>query len=153
MIRPALLEMPGVDREARWRRSTRRPPDFYGRAPWSKLGYEAAIRIATDRYPSGPWYAVIMGQSGLTFGLALYDDLELLQEALGRRDERRTKTRAKPWRLHDGRSAEAAEVDRRRPWMPSRSSTSRSPARERIPRSSARNAGSRCARRSPGRST
>ena len=37
------------------------------------------IRIECDRYESGPWFAVIMGQSGLTLGLALYEDLALLR--------------------------------------------------------------------------
>ncbi len=51
---------------------------FYRRAPWRSLGYETAIRVECDRFESGPWYAVVMGQSGLTLGLALYDDLEVL---------------------------------------------------------------------------
>jgi hypothetical protein len=53
---------------------------FYRRAPWRKLGYETAIRVECDRFESGPWYAVVMGQSGMTFGLALYEDLETLKK-------------------------------------------------------------------------
>ena len=43
------------------------------------MGYEAAIRVECANYQSGPWHAVLMGQSGLTTGLALYEDLEPLR--------------------------------------------------------------------------
>ena len=43
------------------------------------MGYEAAFRVGCAKYQSGPWYAVLMGQSGLTTGLALYEDLKALQ--------------------------------------------------------------------------
>ncbi len=51
---------------------------FFAQAPWKKVGYEAAIKVECDKFQSGPWYAVIMGQSGLTTGLALYEDLGML---------------------------------------------------------------------------
>lgn len=76
---PGLLEMPGVDRE-RVAAFHQAAAEFYRRTPWRKLGFESAIRIATDRYESGPWYAVIMGQSGITFGVALYEDLKILKK-------------------------------------------------------------------------
>jgi tetratricopeptide (TPR) repeat protein len=75
---PGLLEMPGLTPE-RVSRFYRAAAEFYRRAPWRSLGYEEAIRIATDRYESGPWYAVVMGQSGMTLGVALYEDLGLLR--------------------------------------------------------------------------
>lgn len=76
---PGLLEVPGVNREqvAGFYRAA---AEFYRRAPWRKLGFESAIRVDCDRLDSGPRYAVIMGQSGLTFGLALYDDLRVLRK-------------------------------------------------------------------------
>jgi len=76
---PALLEMPGTKPEqvAGFYRAAAR---FYRRAPWRKLGYETAIKVECDRFESGPWYAVVMGQSGLTFGMALYDDLKTLEK-------------------------------------------------------------------------
>ena len=43
------------------------------------MGYEAAIKVECDKFQSGPWYAVLMGQSGLTMGLALYEDLKALR--------------------------------------------------------------------------
>ncbi len=70
--------MPGVTEE-RVERFYEVAAAFYRRAPWRALGYEAIIQVECDRYDSGPWYAVIMGQSGLTLGLALYEDLALLR--------------------------------------------------------------------------
>jgi tetratricopeptide (TPR) repeat protein len=52
---------------------------FYRRAPWRSLGYERAIKVECERFQSGPWYAIVMGQSGVTLGLALYEDLRLLR--------------------------------------------------------------------------
>jgi hypothetical protein len=39
-----------------------------GVAPWKKVGYEAAIKVECDKFQSGPWYAVLMGQSGAAGG-------------------------------------------------------------------------------------
>jgi tetratricopeptide (TPR) repeat protein len=75
---PGMLDMPGVKPE-QVGRFFEAAADFYRRAPWRSLGYEAVIRIECDRYQSGPWFAVLMGQSGLTLGLALYEDLALLR--------------------------------------------------------------------------
>ena len=76
---PGLLEMPGIKSEhvASFYRAA---AGFHERAPWRKLGDETAIKVESDRFESGPWYAVVMGQSGVTFGLALYDDLEKLKK-------------------------------------------------------------------------
>ncbi len=76
---PSLLEMPGMTPEqvAGFYQAA---SEFYCKAPWRRLGYEEAIRVACDRYNSGPWYAVVMGQSGLTLGVALYEDLDLLRQ-------------------------------------------------------------------------
>jgi hypothetical protein len=51
---------------------------FFQKAPWKKVGYEAAIKVECGKFQSGPWYAVLMGQSGLTMGLAVYEDLKAL---------------------------------------------------------------------------
>src|SRR5262249_18435894 len=75
---PDLLEMPGVTREQVGRFYSA-AAEFYRKAPWKWLGSEEAIRVECDRFDSGPWYAIIMGQSGLTLGLALYEDLDLLR--------------------------------------------------------------------------
>jgi tetratricopeptide (TPR) repeat protein len=78
-VPPGLLDMPGITPEqvAGFYRAA---AGFYRRAPWRKLATDAVVRIECDRYESGPWYAVVMGQSGLTFGMALYDDLMALKK-------------------------------------------------------------------------
>jgi len=78
-VSPGLLDMPGIKPEqaAEFYQAA---AGFYRRAPWRKLGDETAIKVECDRFESGPWYAVVMGQSGLTFGLALYDDLKTLEK-------------------------------------------------------------------------
>jgi hypothetical protein len=50
---------------------------YFEQAPWKKVG-ERPIRIECERFEGGPWYAVLMGQAGMTSGLALYDNLEVL---------------------------------------------------------------------------
>jgi hypothetical protein len=72
---PGLLDMPGVTPE-QVGRFYEAAAEFFRKAPWKKVGYEAAIRVECERFQSGPWYAVLMGQSGLTTGLALYEDLQ-----------------------------------------------------------------------------
>ncbi len=76
---PGVLDMPGVTPEqvASFYRAA---AAFYRRAPWKKMGFEQAIRIQSENYESGPWYAVVMGQSGMTLGVALYEDLKLLKK-------------------------------------------------------------------------
>jgi hypothetical protein len=80
---PGLLEMPGVEPKqvAGFYHAA---ASFYRRAPWRSLSYEEAVKIECGQLDSGPWYAVIMGQSGLTTGLALYDDIEVLRRLWAR---------------------------------------------------------------------
>lgn len=54
--------------------------DFYRAAPWRIIGDRYAVRVECPRFDSGPWAAVVMGQAGLTLGLALYDPIEPLRE-------------------------------------------------------------------------
>jgi hypothetical protein len=76
--RPGLLDMPGVT-PARVGSFYEAAAFFFRQAPWKKVGYEAAIKVECAKFQTGPWYAVLMGQSGLTTGLALYEDLRALQ--------------------------------------------------------------------------
>jgi tetratricopeptide (TPR) repeat protein len=76
--KPGLLDMPGVT-PAQVARFYEAAACFFQKAPWKQVGYEAALRVECARFQSGPWYAVLMGQSGLATGLALYDDLEPLR--------------------------------------------------------------------------
>lgn len=56
--------------------------DFYRAAPWRHIHGDSIIRVETDAFKSGPWYAVIMGQQGMELGIVLYEDLELLHKIL-----------------------------------------------------------------------
>jgi hypothetical protein len=76
--KPGLLDMPGVT-PAQVAGFYEAAAGFFRQAPWKKVGYEAAIKVECAKFQSGPWYAVLMGQSGLTMGLALYEDLEALR--------------------------------------------------------------------------
>ena len=76
---PGLLEMPGVTPE-QVGGFYRAAAGFYRQSPWKRLGAEQGIKIECDRYQSGPWYAVVMGQMGMTLGLTLYEDLDLLRK-------------------------------------------------------------------------
>jgi hypothetical protein len=75
---PGLLDMPGMkpDQVGSFYEAA---ACFFQQSPWKKVGYEAAIKVECDKFQSGPWYAVLMGQSGLTMGLALYEDLKALR--------------------------------------------------------------------------
>jgi hypothetical protein len=72
----ALVNMPGVTPEAVGGLFDAAAA-FYRQAPWKRTG-ERPIRIACERFESSPWYAVVMGQGGMTCGLVLYDDLDTL---------------------------------------------------------------------------
>lgn len=62
--------------------------DFYRKAPWRHVPGDFAFRLDSPKIPSGPWYAVVMGQSGVTLGLAVYEGRETLAAALsGELDE------------------------------------------------------------------
>lgn len=76
--RPGLLDVPGVT-PAQVGSLYEAAAYFFRQAPWKKLGDETAIKVECNKFQSGPWYAVVMGQSGLTTGLALYEDLKALR--------------------------------------------------------------------------
>lgn len=75
---PGLLDMPGITPE-QVGGFYEAAAAFYRQAPWKKVGYESAIQVVCDQIHSGPWYAVLMGQSGLSLGLAVYESLEALR--------------------------------------------------------------------------
>lgn len=52
--------------------------DFYRQTPWRSIAGDTIIQVECDALTSGPWFAIVMGQSGMTLGLALYEDLDLL---------------------------------------------------------------------------
>lgn len=67
--------------------------DFYRRAPWRDVPGDTPIRVECDKFQSGPWYAVVMGQRGMTLGLALYEDLESLRQLLSGDDSEEESSR------------------------------------------------------------
>jgi tetratricopeptide (TPR) repeat protein len=77
--KPGLLEMPGTT-AAQVGSFFEAAAFFFQQAPWKKVGDRAAIKVEAQKFQSGPWYAVVMGQSGLTTGLALYKDLAVLRQ-------------------------------------------------------------------------
>lgn len=75
--KPGLLAMPRMTPElvASFYRAA---ADFYRDAPWERVGSTETIKIKCDRFESGPWYAVIIGQMGVTLGISLHEDYEAL---------------------------------------------------------------------------
>ena len=68
---------------------------YYQQAPWKKVADDVAIQVECDQFKSGLWFAVPMGQSGITMGLAVYEDLSELRamwqdEAPGHKAARRS---------------------------------------------------------------
>jgi hypothetical protein len=76
-----LLDMPGVTPEA-GASMFDAAALFFEQAPWKRTG-ERPIRVESDAFESGPWYAVVLGQGGMARGLVLYDDLETLLRIQG----------------------------------------------------------------------
>ncbi len=70
---PGLLDMPGVG-ASQVASFYDAAASFYRAAPWQRVGGSETIKIECDRFESGPWYAVIIGQMGMTLGIALYED-------------------------------------------------------------------------------
>ncbi len=77
----ALLEAPGVEPQhvAGFFAAA---ADFYRYKPWRTAPSDVPIKVECDRFTSGPWYAVVMGQSGMCEGVALYEDFDQLVELL-----------------------------------------------------------------------
>jgi hypothetical protein len=73
---PGLLDVPGVTPDVAGSFFDA-AATFFDLAPWKKVG-ERPIRVSCERFENGPWYAVLMGQGGMTCGLVLYDDRETL---------------------------------------------------------------------------
>jgi tetratricopeptide (TPR) repeat protein len=86
--RPGLLDVDGMTPE-RVRGFYEAAAEFFRQAPWKRVGYEAAIRIECDRLADAPRFAVLMGQSGLTVGMAVYEDLKLLQQMWAGADDKK----------------------------------------------------------------
>ena len=75
---PPLVEMPGVQLDD-IRGFYEAAADFYRSAPWRLVPGDTTLKIDCPRFSTHTWYGVVMGQSGLVLGLALYEDLSVLQ--------------------------------------------------------------------------
>ncbi|NOX56140.1 MAG: tetratricopeptide repeat protein [Planctomycetes bacterium] len=84
--RPALIEIPGIRRE-QVASFFEAAVQFYQTKPWRRVPSDTVIRITFDDGDHAPWYAVIIGQAGVSLGLAVYDDPEKLRGLFHARDE------------------------------------------------------------------
>jgi len=74
---PPLVDVPGVrldDIHAFYEAAA----DFYRAAPWRLVPGDTTLKIECQKFQTHTWYGVVMGQSGLVLGLALYEDLSML---------------------------------------------------------------------------
>jgi hypothetical protein len=63
--------------------------EFYRAAPWRLVPGDTTLEIESDHFRTRTWYAVVMGQSGLVLGLALYEDLNMLRRLFTSQDDER----------------------------------------------------------------
>lgn len=56
--------------------------DYYQQKPWQRIPGDTPVRIVCKKFQTDTWYAVIMGQTGMTLGLAMYEDLNCLKSLL-----------------------------------------------------------------------
>lgn len=78
---PPLLEVPGMTRDqaAGFYAAA---AAFFGCKPWQRVPGDTPIKIECDKFQSGPWHAVVMGQSGMQYGLAVHEDEQNLRKML-----------------------------------------------------------------------
>jgi tetratricopeptide (TPR) repeat protein len=77
----ALVSVPGVT-PAQVGSFFEAAADYYRRAPWRHILGDVVIQVDCDSFQHGRWYAVVMGQSGVTQGLAMYEDLEIVKQTI-----------------------------------------------------------------------
>lgn len=78
---PSVLQSPGMQLEqvASFYAAA---AEFYRRKPWRRVPGDTPIRVECDKFTSGPWSAVVMGQSGVQQGVALYEDERALRKII-----------------------------------------------------------------------
>jgi len=74
---PPLVDVPGV-RLDDIRGFYEAAAGFYRAAPWRLVPGDTTLKIECPKFQTHTWYGVVMGQSGLVLGLALYEDLGML---------------------------------------------------------------------------
>ena len=75
---PSLIQVPGMQ-PSQVGSFYAAAAEFYRQRPWQQVPGDSVIRIECGKFRSGPFYAVVMGQSGIQQGLAIYEDLAALQ--------------------------------------------------------------------------
>ena len=75
---PPLVDVPGV-RLDDIRSFYEAAAEFYRAAPWRLVPGDTTLKIECKKFNTHTWYGVVMGQSGLVLGLALYEDLGMLR--------------------------------------------------------------------------
>ncbi len=85
-IGPALIDTPGVTPK-HVGGFFRAAAKYYEKTPWRNVPGDVPINVRCDKFDNGNWYAVVMGQSGMTLGLALYEDLDVLKSLLREDDD------------------------------------------------------------------
>ncbi len=78
---PAIVDAPGI-MPAQMGSFFAAAADFYVQKPWQQVLSDTIIKVECDKVQSGPWCAVVMGQSGVQQGLAIYEDLVALQAVI-----------------------------------------------------------------------
>ena len=81
---PALVDMPGLSPE-QIGSYFQAAAFFYRQAPWQRVLGDLPIKVECDSFQTGTWYALVMGQAGMTLGLTLYEDLTIVRKILSGR--------------------------------------------------------------------
>lgn len=108
---PSLLDIPGVtpDRAGQFYEAA---AEFYRAAPWKSAPSDNPIRVDGPAVEGGPWYAVVMGQMGMTLGLALYNDIRLLKRLLtGRMGDKKSALETEAMSLTFDPERDTSEAD------------------------------------------
>ncbi|MBI4606490.1 MAG: hypothetical protein HY721_31380 [Planctomycetes bacterium] len=80
---PPLVRVPGVTLE-QLAGLHRAAAGFYRSRPWLAVRSDVPVQLESAAFEPRRYYGVVMGQAGLTYGLALYDDLGGLRDLLER---------------------------------------------------------------------
>jgi hypothetical protein len=82
---PPLMDLPGMTVE-QLRSFFEAAAEYFRRMPWRQVLGDEPIKAECDKFENGTWYAVVMGQSGMTLGLALYEHFRELKRLLSSHD-------------------------------------------------------------------
>jgi hypothetical protein len=78
---PSIMDAPGMQPEQAGN-FYEAAAEYYRQKPWRRVPSDTIIKVECNKYQSGPWYAVVMGQSGVEQGVAIYEDLATLQKMI-----------------------------------------------------------------------